>query len=63
MIIITGYATMEAACDAVYFEVVDFIHKPFQLDKLGAAVDFIAKPFKNSHLPDLIIKITSGQGE
>lgn len=43
MIIITGYATMEAARDAEYCEVVDFIHKPFQLDQLGAAVKKAAK--------------------
>jgi pyruvate,water dikinase len=42
-IIITGFATMEAARDAEYCEVVDFIHKPFQLDKLGAAVKKAAK--------------------
>jgi CheY-like chemotaxis protein len=43
MIIITGYATIEAARDAEYCEVVDFIHKPFQLDQLGATVRKAAK--------------------
>ena len=42
-IIITGFATMEAARDAEYCEVVDFIHKPFQLDQVGAAVKKAAK--------------------
>jgi pyruvate,water dikinase len=42
-IIITGYPTLEAARDAEYCEVVDFIHKPFQLDQLGATVRKAAK--------------------
>jgi pyruvate, water dikinase len=43
MIIITGFATLEAARDAEYCEVVDFIHKPFRLDQLGSAVKKAAK--------------------
>jgi DNA-binding NtrC family response regulator len=43
VIIITGFATVETAKDAL---------------KSGAA-DFIAKPFKISVLKDLVIKITS----
>jgi DNA-binding NtrC family response regulator len=42
VIIITGYATVETARDAMK----------------GGAVDFIAKPFKISQLRDLIISVT-----
>jgi DNA-binding NtrC family response regulator len=43
VIIITGFATVDTATEAL---------------KSGA-VDFIAKPFKISHLRDLVIRITS----
>jgi len=42
VIIITGYATVETARDAMK----------------GGAVDFIAKPFKISQLRDLILSVT-----
>lgn len=42
VIIITGYATVETARDAMK----------------GGAVDFIAKPFKISQLRDLIVSVT-----
>jgi len=45
VIIITGFATVEAATEAL---------------KSGA-VDFIAKPFKISQLCDLIVEITSAE--
>ena len=45
VIMITGYATVETARQAMK----------------GGAVDFIAKPFKISYLRDLILKITSRQ--
>jgi len=38
VIIITGYASMEAAREAEYGNVFDFIAKPFQMDRLGAMV-------------------------
>ena len=44
VIIITGYATVDTAHDAMK----------------GGAVDFIAKPFKISQLRDLIISVTEG---
>jgi DNA-binding NtrC family response regulator len=44
VIIITGYATVDTARDAMK----------------GGAVDFIAKPFKISQLRDLIISVTEG---
>jgi DNA-binding NtrC family response regulator len=43
VIIITGFATVDTATEALK----------------GGAVDFIAKPFKISELCDLIVKITS----
>jgi DNA-binding NtrC family response regulator len=43
VIIITGFATVETATEALK----------------GGAVDFIAKPFKISQLRDLILKVTS----
>lgn len=43
VIIITGFATVDTATEALK----------------GGAVDFIAKPFKISHLRDLIVKITT----
>jgi len=46
VIIITGFATVETATEAL---------------KRGA-VDFIAKPFKISTLKDLVIKITGAEG-
>jgi len=45
VIIITGFATVETATEAMK----------------GGAVDFIAKPFKISQLRDLILKVTSGE--
>jgi len=44
VIIITGYATVDTARDAMK----------------GGAVDFIAKPFKISTLRDLIMSVTDG---
>ncbi|MEW5733934.1 MAG: response regulator [Thermodesulfobacteriota bacterium] len=46
VVIITGFATVNTATEAM---------------KSGA-VDFIAKPFKISQLRDLIVKITEGEG-
>ena len=43
VIIITGYASMEAAREADYTGVYDFIQKPFQLDKMAAMVKKAAK--------------------
>jgi len=43
VIIITGYATMEAAREAEYCDVADFILKPLQLEHLGAAVKKAAR--------------------
>ena len=43
VIIITGFATVETATEALK----------------GGALDFIAKPFKISQLRDLILKVTS----
>ena len=45
VIIITGYATVETARDAMK----------------GGAVDFIAKPFKISQLRDLIVSVTDSE--
>jgi DNA-binding NtrC family response regulator len=45
VIIITGFATVETATEALK----------------GGAVDFIAKPFKISQLRDLILKVTSSE--
>jgi DNA-binding NtrC family response regulator len=47
VIIVTGFATVETATEALK----------------GGAVDFIAKPFKIRYVCDLIIKITNGQDE
>jgi DNA-binding NtrC family response regulator len=38
VIIITGYASMEAAREADYTGVYDFIQKPFRLDKMATMV-------------------------
>jgi len=43
VIIITGYASMEAAREADYTGVYDFIEKPFRLDKMAAMVKKAAK--------------------
>jgi DNA-binding NtrC family response regulator len=43
VIIITGYASMEAAREADYTGVYDFIQKPFQLDKMATMVKKAAK--------------------
>lgn len=43
VIIITGYASMEAAREADYTGVYDFIQKPFRLDKMAAMVKKAAK--------------------
>ena len=45
VIIITGFATVETATEALK----------------GGAVDFIAKPFKISQLKELIIRLTGGE--
>jgi DNA-binding NtrC family response regulator len=46
VVMITGYATTEAAREAEYSDVVDFICKPFQLETVGAAVKKAAKKAK-----------------
>jgi DNA-binding NtrC family response regulator len=43
VIIITGFATMEAARDAEYAGVLEFISKPFELATLGKLVKAAAK--------------------
>jgi DNA-binding NtrC family response regulator len=43
VIIITGFATMDAARDAEYSGVFEFISKPFQLETLGKLVKAAAK--------------------
>lgn len=43
VIMITGYATMDATREAEYGDVFDFICKPFQMEDLGAAVKKAAK--------------------
>jgi DNA-binding NtrC family response regulator len=43
VIMITGYASMEASREAEYGDVFDFICKPFQMDDLGTAVKKAAK--------------------
>jgi pyruvate,water dikinase len=43
VIMITGYATMDASREAEYGDVFDFICKPFQMDDLGTAVKKAAK--------------------
>ena len=43
VIMITGYATMEAAREADYTGVYDFILKPFQLEEMGRLVKKAAK--------------------
>ncbi len=43
VIIITGYASMEAAREADYTGVYDFIEKPFRLDKMATMVKKAAK--------------------
>lgn len=43
VIIITGYASMEAAREADYTGVYDFIQKPFRLDKMATMVKKAAK--------------------
>jgi DNA-binding NtrC family response regulator len=45
VIIITGFATVELATEALK----------------GGAVEFIPKPFKISQLRDLVVKLTAGQ--
>jgi DNA-binding NtrC family response regulator len=42
VIIITGYATMEAARDAEYSGVFQFVPKPFQLETMGKLVKLAA---------------------
>lgn len=43
VIIITGYASMEAAREADYTGVYEFIQKPFRLDKMAGMVKKAAK--------------------
>jgi len=43
VIIITGYASMDAAREAEYSGVIGFVTKPFQLPKVGALVKKAAK--------------------
>ena len=43
VIIITGYATMDAARDAEYSGVFEFVSKPFQLETLGKLVKSAVK--------------------
>lgn len=46
VVMITGYATMEALREAEYTDVVEFICKPFQMDTIGSAVKKAAKKAK-----------------